>query len=281
MPRLLALLLAVLLAGCGNLPRPFAGNPGANGRALMQPPPARLMIAPPTHAFLSEENGGVLARELVEFLVEREVPAIAGPLKPGVWSLEIGASLRDGKVTPTYTVFDTAGHEKGTAEGPPVELAQWAGARPETFRAAAMAATPRIADLLTRIEAERKRSDPTSLLNRPPRLFVPPVTGAPGDGQTSLTRQIRREFEKLGNTLVDTPATADFTVKGEVLVTPIEGKQERVEIHWIVTDAAGHERGKVVQLNEIPAGTLRGMWADVAVVIAQEAAPGVKDVMMK
>jgi hypothetical protein len=107
------------------------------------------------------------------------------------------------------------------------------------------------------------------------------VTGAPGDGVTSLTQQMRRELEKLGMSIIETAATADFTIVGNVLVTPTAGKQERVEIQWVVTDAAGHERGKVVQLNEIPAGTLRGLWADVAVVIAQEAAPGVKEVMSK
>ena len=37
---------------------------------------------------------------------------------------------------------------------------------------------------------------------------------------------------------------------------PIAKRQERVEIQWIVKTASGDERGRVVQLNEIPAGTL-------------------------
>ena len=38
--------------------------------------------------------------------------------------------------------------------------------------------------------------------------------------------------------------------------------------------ATGAERGRIVQLNEVPAGTLTGYWGDVAVVVAEEAAGG-------
>ncbi len=40
-------------------------------------------------------------------------------------------------------------------------------------------------------------------------------------------------------------------------------------------------RGKVVQLNNIPAGSLDHYWADVAVVVATEAAGGVNDVIAR
>lgn len=278
--RNLVFLLLALLAGCGDLPRPFAGNPGAGGRALLQPPPARLVVVAQPAAMLGGA-GETLVQNLVDLLVEREVPAIAGASRPGVWELDITAAPRNGQVVPVYTVLDPAGREKGTAEGPPVAPGPWAAGDRATLRQAALDATPRIAALLTRIEADRKRSDPTSLVNRPARIYVQPVTTAPGDGNTALTTQMRREFQKLGLTVQDSAANADFTVQGVVVVTPLAGKMERFEIQWIVTDAAGKERGKVVQLNEIPAGTLRGLWADVAVVIAQEAAPGVRDVMNK
>jgi hypothetical protein len=126
--RFLAVFLLVLLAGCGDLPRPFAGNPGAAGRTLIQPPPARLIIAPPTSALLTEAAATTFARTIVDLLVEREVPAIAAPLKPGVWSVEIAATSRPGQLVPSYTVFDTTGLKKGTAEGPPVDPALWAAA---------------------------------------------------------------------------------------------------------------------------------------------------------
>ena len=48
---------------------------------------------------------------------------------------------------------------------------------------------------------------------------------------------------------------------------------------WKVADAKGAEAGQVAQLNQVPRGTLAGLWADVALVVAQEAAGGVRDVI--
>ena len=64
-------------------------------------------------------------------------------------------------------------------------------------------------------------------------------------------------------------------------IVPIAGGQQRVEIQWSVRTAGGDERGKVVQLNEIPTGSLDHYWADVAVVVATEAAGGVNDVITR
>ena len=75
------------------------------------------------------------------------------------------------------------------------------------------------------------------------------------------------------------PAGADFIVQGDVRMVPIAGGQQRVEIQWAVKAASGDERGKVVQLNDIPAGSLDHYWADVAIVVATEAAGGVNDVI--
>ena len=64
-------------------------------------------------------------------------------------------------------------------------------------------------------------------------------------------------------------------------MVPIPGRKERVEIQWSVRTASGDERGRVVQLNEIPAGTLDHYWGDVAVVVATEASNGVNDVIIR
>jgi hypothetical protein len=49
----------------------------------------------------------------------------------------------------------------------------------------------------------------------------------------------------------------------------------------MIKNAAGQDLGKVVQLNEIPAGTLDHYWGDVAVVVATEASGGVNDVLKR
>jgi hypothetical protein len=64
-------------------------------------------------------------------------------------------------------------------------------------------------------------------------------------------------------------------------MAPEPGQKERVEIQWIIKTASGDERGRVVQLNEIPAGTLDHYWGDVAEVVASEASNGVNDVIKR
>jgi hypothetical protein len=60
-----------------------------------------------------------------------------------------------------------------------------------------------------------------------------------------------------------------------------------VEIQWIVTQPSrsgtpgGAERGRVVQLNTVPAGSLSGVWGDVAQAVTEEASAGVRDVVLR
>jgi hypothetical protein len=72
---------------------------------------------------------------------------------------------------------------------------------------------------------------------------------------------------------------AQFAVEGQVEVAATGPGLQRVEIVWVVSRRDGHDLGRVLQLNEVPAGSLNGLWADVALVVAEEAAGGVRDVI--
>jgi len=78
----------------------------------------------------------------------------------------------------------------------------------------------------------------------------------------------------------DSAADADFTVQGDVKAVPGAGGSERIEIRWIVSDMHGRELGQVVQLNEVAQGSLDRYWGDVALAVAQEAAGGIRDVIV-
>jgi hypothetical protein len=269
------------LSGCGDYPRPFQGNPGATAARLATPPPARLAVAPPGSAMLGDADAEKFAAALADALAAVEVPAVADPPEKGDWRLVVKADRRGPTIVPVYTIDDPAGAEQGTAEGLPVPTADWANAKPATLQQAAADAAPRLASLLTNIEAARHESDPSSLANRPTRVAFLGVTGAPGDGNTSLARQMKAQLGKLGQVVQDTQKDADFVLACTVATAPVAGGQERVEIQWTITNAKGQELGKVVQLNDIPGGTLDHYWGDVAVVVAQEAAGGVRDVILK
>jgi len=207
------------------------------------------------------------------------VPAVATDPQKGDWRLTVTAETHGTQVVPMFTVADPDGNPKGTTQGTPVDAALWASGDRRALDAAASAGGDAVATLLTRIEAQRRQNDPNSLVNRPARVLVPEVSGAPGDGNHALARQMRAHLPEVGEVVTDKPETADFAVKGEVkLATTGEG--QRVEIQWIVLDAAGRELGRVVQLNDIARGSLDGLWGDVALVVAQQAAAGVRDVIL-
>lgn len=280
-PSSAGLLLALALAGCGDLPHPFQDNPGATAVRLSQPPPARLAIPMPTASLLPDDAARSWSSSLADVLQAKELPVSANQARRGDWRLVLTAEIKGDTVVPTYTVVDPKGKPQGNSEGPPVPASDWAAGQPATFKAAADAEAPKILALLNGIEAQEQQSDPNSLLNRPPKIFFAGVTGAPGDGNTSLTREMTTRLPNLGDVVQDTMKGADFSVAGQIKTAPEPDKKLRVEIQWIVTDAKGQERGRVVQLNEVPQGSLDNYWGDVALVVAQEAAGGVHEIVLQ
>ncbi len=282
-PRLhaaLAFALVLPAAAC-DLPRPFAGYEGANARRLAHPPPSRLAVPPPGEALLSDAAAAEFSDDLVRGLRQAEVPAFAKPVSKGDWTLVTTAEQRPGGVVPVFTVLDPTGKDDGRTEGKPVPAEQWAAGDPAALAKSADESAVAINSLLQSIQVALIHADPHSLYNRPAKVVVRDVTGAPGDGDPALTRQMKAELAKLGPQVQDSTRDADFIVAGDVKVVPIAGGQVRVEIQWTVADAAsGGERGKIVQLNEVPPETVNRYWGDVALAVAQEAAGGVRDVLL-
>jgi hypothetical protein len=279
----LALLLVppLLPASCGDLPEPFIGNPGATARRLAQPPTPRLAVPPPGDMMLTDAASQTLADRLADDLQKNEVPAIAKQTEKSDWTLVGHAQAQGGTIVPVFTVRDPLGKDKGNAEGAPVPAQVWEAADPGTLEGIAADAAPKIATLLTSIQTAIIRADPNSLYNRQAKVMVASVTGAPGDGNAALTREMRKRLGLLGPIVQTTEKGADFILQGQVKVVPIANRQERVEIQWIIKVPPADERGRVVQLNEIPAGTLDHYWGDVAVVVATEASQGVENVLQR
>lgn len=278
----LTLLLAVALlpAACGDLPEPFIGNPGATARLLAMPiTPPMLAVPPPDGALLGARAKDDFAELLALSLQNEEVPSLARKPEKKDWQLRVSAQRSGDLVVPRYAIFDPSGHEQGTIDGGPLSASGWTTGAPTTLGPAAKDAAPKILALMLSIRRVRDRADPNSLVNRVAKLFVPIVTGAPGDGDTALTRMIRTDLAQLGPLVQLTPDGADFIVTGKVTVTPLPGAQQQVEIAWTVTWPSGKVLGKVSQLNSVPAGTLDMYWGDVASAVAQEASGGINAVV--
>ena len=179
-------------------------TPARSARMLAQPPPARLAVPDPTDALLPDDAGhrfadavadgaggargaggrrAGAARRLARSTVAR------GPARR-----QRGAELHRHRPDRQDTGQHRGRRRSRPPPGPP--------ARRTCCKQAAAARRPRASPtLLTSIDAMLRRSDPNSLVNRPPRVLVAAVTGAPGDGNRALA-------------LADAPAAAATRASG-------------------------------------------------------------------
>lgn len=275
-------LLAVLLtlAGCGDLPQPFRNRPGGDADRLAIPLALRLAVPPPPGALLADAGAIELAKVLAEALQTRDVPAVATDAPwPLDWQIEILAESGGGFVRTRFRLVDADRKLQGATEAKPVPAAAWADAATETLRDVAEQAAPRLTELLARIEAARKATDPAALAAGPPRIRLGEVSGAPGDGARSLPARMREMLANQGFVVQDVADGALYGLNAQVTMAAVPGGKQRVEIVWIVSRRDGEELGRIVQLNELPAGRLDRPWGDIAYVVAEEASDGVRTVV--
>ncbi len=276
----LAVFLPLALAACGTLPEPFYGNPGPEGKRLSIPPAPVLMVPPPAAAaLLAAKAAPLYAKDLAAALVNYDIPRIAGTPMKGGWLLTTAASRNGDTVIPAYVITGPDGKTYGRQNGAPVAAAGWTQGDPAALNAAAAADAPALAKMLAAINARIQGSNPQSLENRPPRIFIGPVTGAPGDGDHSLPLNLARDLPGPDDVLVTNPALADFTVTGNIVVTPGQAGQIMVELDWSVQDANHRKIGQVTQLHPLALSDITPYWGDVAAAAASEAATGIQQVV--
>lgn len=280
MRRLLPALALLLLSACVG-PYPFWGNPGGDAPRLIRPPAYRIAVPYPAEAMLTDQGAERFATTLAEALRGAELPATALPAPwPLDWPLSVTTTRRGDRLVPRYELRDADGASLGAAEGQPVPLASWGQEGDALFREVANRDAPLVAKLLEQVEAARKASDPRALAGQGPlRIRLAGVKGAPGDGNASLNERLRDFLNRLGYLPQDQAEGATYAVQGVVEAVNLPNNLQRIELQWIVTRRDGFELGRIVQINEVPKGTLNGLWGDVAYVVAQQVAHGVQDVI--
>ena len=271
--------LPLVVAGCGDFPEPMLHHPGRMGMLLAHPPPQRLVVPVPGRALLDDQSAVAFAHDLSNAMVAQTVPAFAQRPQRGDWVLSVSAALNGSTVTPSYSIIDPRGHVQGNITGLPVPSRAWADGDATALNDEAANAGPQLAALLSNIDAALKESDPNSLYNRPPRLEFSGLTGAPGDGDASLTKEMRQDIASLGVILVNQRDQADYLMKAHATLTTTGPHTQHIEIVWTIDTPDGKEVGKVTQPHDFPKGSLDTYWGDVAVVAASAAAGGVKEVI--
>ena len=111
--------------------------------------------------------------------------------------------------------------------------------------------------------------------------MVMPVSGAPGDGKTSLTKAIKKRLYKKGIRLTSKRTNSVYQVRGVVQLTNAGAGKQKIRIDWRVYDPKGKRLGTVTQKNEIPRGSLNGSWGPIADAAAGAAADGIAKLLPK
>ena len=271
--RRLWLLALVLLTACNGPPPPIMGRT-APPIALSPPDSVGIYVLPAESA--PPPAAAAVAAAMATALQQADVPASANSSNRGSYRLRpiaTVASGADGRATVSivWELRNAAGKVMGSA---PSRMAADAGAwqRGDDKLAAALAApaAPVIAKLV--------ESDvPLPQGQLAPVVALRAVTGAPGDGDRSLTRAMGVALERADLVLAAVPSgKEDFIVTGMVKVATANGKKQQVRITWVLSRPDGSEVGRVKQDNAVPAGSLDGAWGEVAYAVTNAAAPGVR-----
>ena len=102
------------------------------------------------------------------------------------------------------------------------------------------------------------------------------VSGAPGDGNSSLAAAMRRELRLAG---VGWAVQRGYRVAGRVQIGAVANEKQAIRIDWRITYRGGRLYATVSQNNEIAAGSLNGAWGTVAEDAAQGVFPRIKQLL--
>lgn len=268
---LASLAAALPLACCQPLPHPFAND---------RPPAALLQVRDVAGVSVAPIDGkpAVTAEKLgaavAAALLKHEIPASDRTASLDSYQLygriaEAGGRGGSATVTAHWRLVDAKGKTVG-------EHTVKVDAPTEDWQSGAAAPIEQLAGL-TADKLAPLLEDEAPVETAPPgraRVAVSTISGAPGDGATSLATAITAVLKRKDLTVVEDRQKADLVVDGEVSVAPAKADKQHVKIVWRVRRADGSEIGTVGQENDVPRGLLDGPWGDLSYSVAIAAGDG-------
>lgn len=268
-------LLIVALTACGDLPRPFHPSvTGVSGLTVARPDWGGVVVEPV--AGPPEPVALAMAEAMAEALRAREIPASTDMGSGNARSLVLESRARAMPgaaavgIDAEWVLRDRKGAVVAEADSgqqvPPDALARPA---PDRFGPLVDRPAARLAAAIV--------GDPAPRPTDAPKLWLGPITGAPGDGDRALRAALKVMLPGMGVPLASAEAD-NLVLRGTVDVAPMDGGQERVVLTWRVMQG-DREVGKVDQGNVVPAGSLDGHWGGIAYAAAEGAASGIADLL--
>ena len=269
-------LALVGLAACGEVPRPFENeNKATSPSPLLVPKADAALTVVPVRGAPSRAS-----IELADLVADRlralELPASTRTANPQSRILQGEATATPGPdgmatVDIVWRVMEPNGLPRTTVrQRAQMPMADWQhGNRAALGRLAS--------DVAARIDRDL-HTDSAGGPSEMPRVRMPLVQGAPGDGNQALARAMRLLLGRQQVALVAAEESDAITLLGQVSVVPAPGA-DRVDIQWIVRGTDGRTLGTVRQSNTVPTGTLSGPWGQTAYAAAEGGVDGVMQVL--
>lgn len=270
-----ALVLCLIVAGCGEVGRPFLGAPQATADNPLIDIPTAVGIAVVPVRGLPDTLNVAISRAAADRLQALEIPAEAVPTNAGLGlTLEGTAeSAAPSAAGHTVSIFWVLKSRRGAVTGSHRQNVMipndaWQkGDGPTTTLIGGEAATAIAALLGVGLPAPVAGAKPTVQL---PTVAVKPVEGAPGDGRESLRLAVIQILNEQGVRRDD--VMPDVTLTCSLTSKPATEGLQQVEIVWQAKTKDGADLGTMRLNNTIPNGALEGPWGPTAFAIADAAA---------
>jgi len=258
-------LLALVLASCGELPRPFRPEFKGETNPLLMPVDRAGLVVEPI-AGLPDNLG--FAERLAESLREEGIVAMTGRGNARSMHLSGEAIEVSGGWDVHLALNDARGHALGMLvwslppDGTPPPMATLA-------RAVALALYP---------------DGPVPVAPKP-SVAVGEVTGVPGEGGRALARALEFNLKRADVKLADTPTQATHIINALVTIAPARGtpphETRNVDVRWVVLRADKQEIGQVRQTNDVPIRDIDRNWSEIAYAVADAAVEGLTNLLSR
>ena len=122
-------------------------------------------------------------------------------------------------------------------------------------------------------------SNDSPFLSKNPTIFLTGIVGAPGDGNISLYKNMRRMLIIAGVNVVKERQTSMLLLNGFVSVSPTFNASNDIAITWLITTKDGRVVGKSTQNNRVSEDAVRREWGQVAKDAAREGSVGIMNIV--
>lgn len=274
--------IALLVVGCGKLPRPFERDEG-----VAYPLADNIFfdgVSVPPVTGSTRPMGELLSKAVAKTLEKKyEILAAMQGLNRSRFLLTGQVLVNDpqsGAPTDISVLWTLTERDKEKIgefiQDIDVTATEWEYGSPQVIEMIGNDAGERVARLVL---GDRFGGGGQDLLLGRRGVYLADVQGAPGDGNASLRRAMFVALAGAGVAMTPDPKKAVFRVKGTVELGEPDNASQAIRIAWDVIDVNDAPLGTAAQANIIPAGSLDGRWGQTAAFIAAAAVDGVLNII--